>query len=268
MKIILSRKGFDSTSGKQPNPIMPDGTLLSMPIPSGNDDKVCTYNSLYWNGISYCDIIRSLKPKTTIKPNDYCHLDPDIRGDVCERIVGWKPAFGQIEASLTHLRNNNVKEGDIFVFFGWFRETEEKDGKFEYVKDAPDLHVIYGYMQIGTIIEQKEDAPQWLEKHPHYAYNRLWTKGSNAIYLPSDNLSLVPTMKGCDVLSYRQDRVLTKANMSRGCWDLPDFFKKVPITYHPNPWKDGYFKSAGRGQEFVMDATPEIIEWLKMILKD
>ena len=33
MKIILSRKGFDSENGETQSPILPDGTLLSLPIP-------------------------------------------------------------------------------------------------------------------------------------------------------------------------------------------------------------------------------------------
>ncbi len=33
MKVILSRKGFDSSYGGCPSPILPDGTLLSLPIP-------------------------------------------------------------------------------------------------------------------------------------------------------------------------------------------------------------------------------------------
>lgn len=33
MKIVLSRKGFDSSSGEVPSPILPDGTLLPQPIP-------------------------------------------------------------------------------------------------------------------------------------------------------------------------------------------------------------------------------------------
>ena len=37
MKVILSRKGFDSSNGGCPSPIMPDGTLLSMPIPSNDE---------------------------------------------------------------------------------------------------------------------------------------------------------------------------------------------------------------------------------------
>ena len=33
MKVILSRKGMDSESGRVASPILPDGTLLSLPIP-------------------------------------------------------------------------------------------------------------------------------------------------------------------------------------------------------------------------------------------
>ena len=41
MKIILSRKGFDSSSGGYCNPILPDGkTLLSLPIPGVSDYSV------------------------------------------------------------------------------------------------------------------------------------------------------------------------------------------------------------------------------------
>lgn len=35
MKVVLSRKGMDSAAGGIPSPILPDGTLLSFPIPDG-----------------------------------------------------------------------------------------------------------------------------------------------------------------------------------------------------------------------------------------
>ena len=54
--------------------------------------------------------------------------------------------------------------------------------------------------------------------------------------------------------------------MSRRFWDMPLFFKNVNITYHSNPWKRGCFMSAGRGQEFVMDSNPEIMEWVKKLV--
>ena len=39
MKVILSRKGFDSSNGGCPSPILPDGTLLSLPIPTDDRDR-------------------------------------------------------------------------------------------------------------------------------------------------------------------------------------------------------------------------------------
>ena len=76
MKIILSRKGFDSQYGRQASPILPDGTLLSLPIPS--EDEL-TYDAILWAGLSYLDIIRRLKPRSYLNENSHCHLDPDLR---------------------------------------------------------------------------------------------------------------------------------------------------------------------------------------------
>ena len=175
MKIILSRKGFDSSSGKQANPIMPDGTLLSLPIPDNEDAN--TFSSLQWEGRSYYDIIHSLNPKTFITSDSRCHLDPDLRFDVKNREPNWKPAFGQMNA---------------------------------YRKNGLDAHIIYGYMQIGEIIERKEDVPDWLKDHPHFAYDNAWEGNKNAIFLPSDKLTLIPSLCGCNNLRFRRDRVLTK----------------------------------------------------------
>ncbi len=262
MKLILSRKGFDSSNGRMPSPIMPDGTLLSMPIP---DKASChTYGELKWNGMSYYDVIKLLKPRTALTEDSHCHLDPDIREEASERPNGWQPAFGQIRAALTELRNNGVKEGDLFLFFGWFKQTEWVNGKLRFVRNAPDLHVLYGYLQIGAIIDKKDDVPQSLVLHPHYAnHDESWSRGLNAIFVPSKNLSIVPEKPGYGVFDFRKDRVLTKEGYTRGRWDLPGFFKKVKISHNPNPWKEGFFQSAGIGQEFVMEATPEIQEWAK-----
>jgi hypothetical protein len=44
MQLIFSRKGFDSTYGGGASPILPDGTMLSIPIPEEN------------SGIRYADL--------------------------------------------------------------------------------------------------------------------------------------------------------------------------------------------------------------------
>ena len=38
-RIILSRKGFDSSLGRMPSPILPTGEMLSLPIPETNVTK-------------------------------------------------------------------------------------------------------------------------------------------------------------------------------------------------------------------------------------
>lgn len=265
MKIILSRKGFDSSNGSQPNPILPDGTLLSLPIPDeyGNN----TFSSLQWEGKSYHDIIHSLKSRTKLKPDDCCHLDPDLRSEVKSRPSGWKPAFGQAGKALTHLRNNGVSKGDLFLFFGWFKETEEINGCLRYKRRARNLHVIYAYMQIGDIIERMADAPNWLKDHPHIGDRNERDDEHNAVYLPTDKLSFMQNLPGSGVLNYRPNRVLTKEGMSRRYWDLPSFFKNVSISNNPNPWVNDVFLSAMIGQEFVMEATPEILEWTKHVIQ-
>ena len=157
MKIILSRKGFDSQYGGIPSPILPDGTMLSLPIPSKTDDT--KFVDLAWSGKSYYEIIHELKAGSKIKENYTCHLDPDIREEIKVRPQGWVPSFGQEGTSLRHLQKQNIGVGDLFLFFGTFRQTELIDGKFSYVKGAPDLHVIYGYLQAGNVITSPDEIP-------------------------------------------------------------------------------------------------------------
>ena len=123
MKIIISRKGFDLSNGGIPSPILPDGTLLSFPIPGKFDNL--SFDDLNYNGVSFSTILRQLRGKED-KTNHYnCHLDPDIREGLRNVPVSdWKPAFGQINSSQGLLRNQNVTVGDLFLFFGWFRQTE------------------------------------------------------------------------------------------------------------------------------------------------
>lgn len=53
MKVILSRKGFDSSAGCIASPILPDGTLLSLPIPGESNTK---YSEICYNDKKYSDI--------------------------------------------------------------------------------------------------------------------------------------------------------------------------------------------------------------------
>lgn len=264
MKVILSRKGFDSAYGGIASPILPDGTLLSLPIPSKVENVAFT--DLHYCGQSYYDIIRGLKPKTKIKETSTCHLDPDIRRDVISRPDGWCPAFGQEGAALSHLKNQGVGVGDLFLFYGWFRMTEYKDGRLCFVKGAPDLHIIYGWLQVGQMIDKPYDVPEWLQSHPHNSPGR-WGGKLNAIYLASDKLSVETKLSGSGCLHYSDRLVLTKRGCGRRVWSLPDFMRNIPVTYNSDAWRGDVFVSASRGQEFVFEADDDVKGWVKDMLQ-
>ena len=264
MKMILSRKGFDSGYGGMASPILPDGTLLSLPIPS--KAETVKFTDLHYDKQSYYDIIKSLMPMPKIKERYACHLDPDIRKDVIARPDGWKPAFGQEGAALGHLQNQGVGIGDMFLFYGWFRQTEcDEDGNLHYVPKSSDRHIIYGYMQVGRVVKSSVDVPKWLMSHPHNSPKR-WSSKLNAIYIAGDNLSIEPELPGAGCLRYSDKLVLTKEGCSRRVWDLPDFMRNIPITYNADAWKGECFMSAARGQEFVFEANDDAIGWVKDML--
>lgn len=270
MKVILSRKGFDSCYGKTASPVMPDGTLLSLPIPSKTD--AVKFSDLYYNEESYYEIIKQLDPTTKITDDWTCHLDPDIRRGAIERPAGWIPSFGQESSALSHLRNQGVGQGDLFLFFGWFRKTEYADGHLSYSKDSQDQHIIYGWLQIGEMIEKSSDVPDWLIGHPHSNktyWQNISRKGKtmNAIFVASERLSFAPELPGAGCLNFSDNLVLTKKNCKRRIWDLPGFMRNIPITYNAKAWHDEGFVSAARGQEFVFEANDDVIGWIKNMLR-
>ena len=223
MKVILSRKGFDSSNGGCPSPIMPDDTLLSLPIPA--DDGI-GYEELSFRGIKYSDLLSQLNPRRKYIKS---HLDPDIREGIrLKEPSFWKPAFGQIGASQGLLANAKVEVGDLFLFFGWFRRIEQHNGAYRYVRKeeddfyhGADLHVIYGYLQIGEILTSKDRIAEY-HWHPHASSTRVEIS-SNTLYLPTERLSFLPGYQGYGVFDYREDRVLTLVNHNRGTWKEYDF---------------------------------------------
>ncbi|MCL2331250.1 MAG: hypothetical protein FWC61_01765 [Proteobacteria bacterium] len=259
-KIILSRKGFDSSAGGMPNPILPDGTLLSLPIPDKNSER--KFSDIFYNGKTYEQIIKELNPAFDI---EFCHLDPDIRNDCINNCpVDWMPAFGQRAAALSHLKKFNVSVGDLFVFFGWFRQTELKNGKLAFV--GSDKHIIYGFMEVGDMIKGTADIAQTCPWHPHskgdVPNNLFSTDDNNWLFIPKD--------RRYGTLKYADKRVLTKNGMSRSKWDLPNFFKNAEFSSVCSPgWKDDYFQKTGQWQELVIsNPSKEIIDWFENIISD
>lgn len=267
MKIILSRKGFDSSNGGIVSPIMEDGTLISFPIPSDDKDK---FDELIYNEHSYCKILSDLKYKGSAT----CHLDPDLTiGRRKIFIKNWVPIFGQINSSAVYLTNNvGVEVGDIFLFFGNFHKVKCVDGKYKYVKKTGDfysdcdLQIVWGYMQVGEIITDPEKQKQYIW-HPHSIEKRTNEK-TNIMFLASEKLSFNESMPGAGVLNYRIDRVLTALNCTKATWNKREIYDVNNIVGNrKNSSKNvnGIYY-AGIWQELGLVESAECEEWAKSII--
>lgn len=263
MKVILSRKGCDDRYGGCPSPIFPDKTMLSLPIPGLGS---LTYSELEYNGLSYKDILKQLK---TSFLHEKCHLDPDIRENVRKiPAKNWQAAFGQTDKAQTHLENQKVGVGDLFLFFGTFQEVDFVNGIIKKQKLSTARHIIFGYLQIGEILKgENVEKCIW---HPH-ADRRIHPEKNNTIYLASKKLIINgydSGKKGYGTFDYSPSRVLTKHGMSKSRWELPDFFKTVPISCHSSDsFKSNYFQSVCIGQEIVIEANRNVISWTKKIIE-
>jgi hypothetical protein len=268
MKIILSRKGYDSENGGHPSPILPDGRMISLPIPSSSDEW--RYSDLHdEDGARVCTTVQDLDLFDD-GIDARCHLDPDLGAWAVAREAGWKAGFGQLDQAATHLDNQGIGAGDVFLFFGWFRRTESVDGKLRYLKGQyRDLHVLFGWLQVGEIMRPQPGVavPAWLASHPHCVASRR-TMATNRIYIASERLSFAPSLPGAGVFRFADKRVLTKPGMTRSRWALDRaIFGDTTISYHDaRSWKDDHFRSAAKGQEFVLEANEPILAWLRHVV--
>jgi Nucleotide modification associated domain 3 len=171
MRLVLSRKGFDSSaaSGGCPSPILPDGQMLSLPVP--HDGGRVRYSELRPRGLDVGHIVSDLT-KNQLSAGKPAHLDPDLEPPSRKRRAGWLPAFGQDSVAQRHLEREGVGIGDRFLFFGWFKEVELVRRRYRYVANAPDVHVFLGWLRVGEVLRLGPDRiPPWLLDHPHAVRN-------------------------------------------------------------------------------------------------
>jgi hypothetical protein len=273
MKVIISRKGFDGENGGVPSAILEDGRLIPFPIPASNDPS--TYDDVRVNGVAIGELVEDLTGGKILRTRS-CHLDPDIDDGSLLRAEGWRQCFGQDSAAQGHLRKQNVSEGDLFLFFGWFRRVEKASSRWRYVRGAPHLHVLYGWLRVGQIIRLGHgERPSPLEaflRHPHL-HDR--TRETNTLYMADNQLGVA----GIDAPGaglFRRltaNRTLTdRSQMNRSVWRLPGWMhpeRSSSLTYHSDPqrWSmDGgecIMKSVAKGQEFVLQTDIQNLgEWI------
>jgi hypothetical protein len=258
MRIIFSRKGVDSASGRCASPLI-DGRPYSLPIPAKEDMPSPT---------RYGDLSALLQAAASdltggkLGGDEFCHLDPDIDPEALRngRPPGWRGAFGQRSGPLSLLKNEGVTKGDLFLFWGVFREAKLQ-GTWRYV--GPRRNLIFGWLQVESIepvVTPETDLLArypWLSQHPHV---RPGWGTRNAVFLGRELLSFGDgSLPGYGV--FRRPFMLTANGAKRASeWTVPAWLNPQlggveRITFHSekNWLSDGNLRAAYRGQEFVVD---------------
>lgn len=253
--------------------------MISLPIP----DRASTiaYKDIAGN---VCAPVGELVQDLARIPPPHCaHLDPDLSAHSIPRRQGWRPLFGQEGAAESHLENQGVGPGDVFLFFGLFRKVEKSKSRWDYSRGSKPIHVLFGWLQVAkrvAVSNWPTDAA-WALYHPHF---RREPHPTNVLYVGAERLALPDTrsyaIPGAGLFpAFTPKLQLTEPQCSRpGLWLLPEWFHPDEpahaLTYHGRParWQESkagvMLASACRGQEFVLDCDdyPEAVGWLRELL--
>lgn len=284
MKIVFSRKGFDSGCGGAPSPIGPNGELVSLPIPGGSRLR---YEQLSCSLGDMSKLVADLT-RGRMRGREIAHLDPDLDPSAMPRLPGWKPALGQTGAAQGHLDGQGVGVGDVLLFFGWFRPVVEKEGTWKFQPGSESFHTLFGYLQIGEILPLGAnpdtrailvDRP-WLADHPHITGHR---DANNTLLIASNELIIDGRKTGLPGAShfshFTPQLRLTAPGASKSLWRVPDWLMpedgKSILSYHGdlsrwrNDERGNLLQTVAKGQEFVADisALPQAGVWVEQTVR-
>ena len=283
MKIVLSRKGFDSANGGAASPLFDDGSAVSLPIPGGRRAPI-RFSQLPAPNTPYKGDLGTLAEMLTrgrIKPQYHCHLDPDLAAESGPEVPHWQAAFGQVGAAQRHLDYERVGRHDLFLFFGWFREVESHNDGWRYRRKTPQVHRLFGWLQIGEVLRIGEDTKAARKRHPglgRHPHVWGWWHNTNTIYTAAETLQLPgapANTPGAGLFGPDPDQALqltARDARTRSDWTVPHAFRpgagRKGLSYHrdENRWSgtgaDTRLRAVARGQEFVLDhAEPEAVAW-------
>ena len=154
--------------------------------------------------------------------------------------------FGQGNQSASHLLNQGVKEGDLFLFFGWFRRLREDDGRLRFGTKSEDAHIIFGWLQVGEIWCEFDGRriPKWARDHCHVRgetddyYNV--GKPLDIVFIAKRWLKLAGMRRrlpGGGIFKwFDQDLCLSRGDAPRSLWRLPSWMYpsqgRKPMSHH------------------------------------
>ena len=259
--LVISRKGFDATAGGRASPIFANGDIFSVPIPQKKQSP-SRYRELQFNAMSGREILNFIGAKS-ISIDDFYHNDPVLSGQ--------KGIFGQAGGSQGELENFGVGRGDLFLFFGWFKQYHQR---------GPDVHHLFGWLQIEKIIKGNSEILNFLSEnellHPHGTTDIMQFK-NNTIYIASKNLTFSDSVR--DITGHgvfkktAENLILTETGKTRSRWRFPKkYFTNTKNLFRNRlKWKDKekcLVNCSGIGQEFILNAqdNPSIVKWASYLL--
>lgn len=258
MKVILSRKGFDSSYGGYPSIILPSGKMISFPIPEKKyrnniKEQIIKYHLTENELKNILDLFGDQKIKMPSERQELdpkkCifHLDPSIQNiDITMKYIDKNKkekqlkfneqelgALGQSGAAAGHLVNNEISPKDLtkdnpalFLFFGLFRNMDEELNPI-----GKPFHAIWGYLIAHAAIDisNKPDVQipvelEKLEPHPHFINRETYEKRNIIFY--GDNCG---TFK-FDV-KHKKYLQLTKIGSDNFTnWKIQNLWKKMDLN--------------------------------------
>lgn len=270
MKVILSKKGLDSSNSEKPVQII-DKAMIFLPIPS-ND--VAKYSATFIGKVSLLDYCQKMginfgylnDKKLPIDETTTCHLDPQLVNYFNSE--NFQGSFGQVLAAQKHLANNQVQVDDLFLFYGWYADQNKPNGK----------HTLFGYLQIGEIIKvnelTKEQRKELQTKYPFLSNQPHWysEETNNTLYIARDTCTFDHTIKGWSMFNYHPDLDLTATDLAnKTCWQVAAL-KNCRVSFKGNDGATqfnelGQFRVADRCQELVLAECDQVTQWAVDLIK-
>jgi Nucleotide modification associated domain 3 len=286
VKVVLSRKGFDTTWGGGASPILPDGRMLSLPIPERAGVSEARYGSLRdVTGTTYLELVRSLYPRSGFRvggerqelgDGTCAHLDPDLVRSVRPRDRAWRGLFGQARAAASHLLNQDVGPGDLFLFWGRFRPgMHGDDGRLRFVPGTDAFHAIWGYLQVASVLDAgARDSVPWARHHPHFAFP---DRGRPNVVFTARRELTFGSGPGWGVFRWHERlRLTAPGSATAGAWLLPALFAPsagVVVTHLVDPglWtsngKAVAVRVVGQKQELVVTECAPVSRWARELVR-